>query len=904
MKGLDWNASSAARLARIVFAIWSVAGISQPANAVLTHRYNFTTDANDSVGGAHWTNNGATFSGGQVVLDGVDDYLSRATTPLPTTGSMSLEIWGTYSLDTAAGSRIFDFSNAAGNSFLYLTPSATPNTPQGDPQSPPSGSNTRWRWNDDSNSFPDIGPISSDPSNVGQETLLTLVFDATASTPLGNGEFRLYRDGSLVATDSAEGLSILNSISGTTSNRLGHGTSIPSAIGVPSPRDLPSFLTGSLNELRIYNHVLTSSEILTNGISGPDTLPPVHTNKVWIAGNSNWSTDINWSPSGVPTITNRATIGNGGTANVSEIAPQVGELTIANGTVSVGNGGVLNVKYPIQLNTGPSNSATINVTSGGTLEIGGILAESSNGAKTINIDGGTIRPGYNHAVVQSGATTNVGSGGATFDTPEDKSISWNSSLAGNGDIFKVGSGTLVLRPQATNLALQDQNPDYSGEVFVNEGTLDIQREHGVLGTSGSTHGGKVHLHDANLLINTAYPLSFRKEVAADVVVTGENKMSNLVDRPATEIRLQGSISGAGSLTIDKPHLADAIGIDIDNRPSSQSPGEFFPVDNSGLTGSIRIAGNFAVRFMASGADFPNGVFELADPGAWAGKRGNATNQVIQLGGVSGVAGSRLQSSIAGDGDVLADVTYEIGGANKSAEFFGNVIDSNATDQVTVIKVGGNTQVFAGANSYSGTTTINGGTLLVNGSHERSPLLLQPIGDYFVNAGGTLGGTGSIGTAADPVQIFNNGGIVSPGSSPGKLTLTGNYVQSPTSRLKIEIGGTQPVSEHDQFAVVGNVDLGGTVDLEFINHFAPTAGQRFEVLTTTGSLNFASSQFAVLGLQPGFQFEIHRSDRGLELVAMSDGIFVPEPNSAIILISAGLILASASHWRGKRRNNIL
>ncbi|MGH8048243.1 MAG: PEP-CTERM sorting domain-containing protein, partial [Chthoniobacterales bacterium] len=63
----------------------------------------------------------------------------------------------------------------------------------------------------------------------------------------------------------------------------------------------------------------------------------------------------------------------------------------------------------------------------------------------------------------------------------------------------------------------------------------------------------------------------------------------------------------------------------------------------------------------------------------------------------------------------------------------------------------------GANTYTGATTVSAGTLLVNGSLGNSAL--------FVAADATLGGSGSI---AGPVTIAN-GGMISPGQSPGTLT---------------------------------------------------------------------------------------------------------------------------------------
>jgi autotransporter-associated beta strand protein len=471
----------------------------------------------------------------------------------------------------------------------------------------------------------------------------------------------------------------------------------------------------------------------------------------------------------------------------------------------------------------------------------------------------------------------VGAGGATLDTGSG-TMTWRSELSGSGNVTKTGSGTLVLRPSDAQLTLgpELQNVNFTGEFYVSDSTLDIQLEPGVLGRGGTTGGGSLHLDNSSLLVNTGYPIGggLRKRVPMDLHVSGDSSIVDFVERIGTEIRHMGSFDGDGTIEYTKPNLTpegvvidnSALGVDFENAdfvvdglptyvlPTVMGvPGATVgaTVDNTNFTGRLIFSGDWAIRIrgrrvvdpdnpeafiIQDKTDFPNAIVDLNHPQAWLGKRGTDPNQVIRLGGVAGVAVagldvdnpdvifySRLTPSIAGSGTVdveapdFNDVTFQIGGASQDAVFNGrieDVVGADFVDQTTVVKVGDNTQTFAGPNTYSGTTTVNGGTLLINGTHARDALQnaypgaplpaanALPVGDYTVNSGGTLGGTGSIGSAADPVDIHNNGGTIAPGASIGTLTANGNVTFGASSSLDIEVDGTLA----DTLAVVGNLDL--------------------------------------------------------------------------------------------------
>jgi autotransporter-associated beta strand protein len=95
--------------------------------------------------------------------------------------------------------------------------------------------------------------------------------------------------------------------------------------------------------------------------------------------------------------------------------------------------------------------------------------------------------------------------------------------------------------------------------------------------------------------------------------------------------------------------------------------------------------------------------------------------------------------------------FDVGRIGASAQFDGFT---------TLSKNGDSTWTLIGSTSYGGPTTVNEGTLRVNGSIASSILTT-------VNAGGTLGGNGIVGNTTI------NGGTLSPGNSIGTLTVQGS-----------------------------------------------------------------------------------------------------------------------------------
>ena len=88
------------------------------------------------------------------------------------------------------------------------------------------------------------------------------------------------------------------------------------------------------------------------------------------------------------------------------------------------------------------------------------------------------------------------------------------------------------------------------------------------------------------------------------------------------------------------------------------------------------------------------------------------------------------------------------GNNTLASVIGNASDGGL---VGLTKNGAGKWILTANNSYGGTTTVNAGTLQINGTHSGTGLTT-------VNSGGTLGGTGSL---AGGLTVLS-GGHLAPG----------------------------------------------------------------------------------------------------------------------------------------------
>ena len=145
----------------------------------------------------------------------------------------------------------------------------------------------------------------------------------------------------------------------------------------------------------------------------------------------------------------------------------------------------------------------------------------------------------------------------------------------------------------------------------------------------------------------------------------------------------------------------------------------------------------------------------------------------------------------------------------------------------LIKEGSGKWTLAGNNTYTGTTTVNGGALIVNGNQSAA------TGTMKVNAAGTLAGSGSIGGAT------TIDGVLAPGNnSLATLTFVSNLTFTTNGVAALGIS-RNPIA-NDLVAVNGTLTLNGALDVVNTSPEIFADGDSFQLFsaaTITG--NFSS-----------------------------------------------------------------
>ncbi len=165
-------------------------------------------------------------------------------------------------------------------------------------------------------------------------------------------------------------------------------------------------------------------------------------------------------------------------------------------------------------------------------------------------------------------------------------------------------------------------------------------------------------------------------------------------------------------------------------------------------------------------------------------------------------------------------TLTIGDNDADGDFGGPMSDYGA---LSIVKIGAGEQRLAGYCTYDGTTTVNGGTLIMDGYFTNTAVT--------VNSGATLRGAGMIDKSGIAVTVAS-GGTLAPGGTNGTGTLTvsqGNVVFESGARMAVVAGRGGHGALRVEGEVTGNVTVPLAVDGEGAGRWKVMAAARIEPL---------------------------------------------------------------------------
>jgi autotransporter-associated beta strand protein len=173
-----------------------------------------------------------------------------------------------------------------------------------------------------------------------------------------------------------------------------------------------------------------------------------------------------------------------------------------------------------------------------------------------------------------------------------------------------------------------------------------------------------------------------------------------------------------------------------------------------------------------------------------------------------------------DGLTLKKGKLEVNGKFYLHGAYDSIIDGALTGTGDFYKSGVGTLTINGdASGFSGTTDIGAGGVKMGAGGVLG-------GNIEIQNGAAIGGTGRVGT------ILANRGMVEPGNSIGTLTVAGNYTQSASGGLTIEVAST---TSNDVLAVSGVADLDGLLKTVWLGSSVPKPNTSFASFLTAANI---------------------------------------------------------------------
>ncbi|WP_310452564.1 filamentous hemagglutinin N-terminal domain-containing protein, partial [Sulfuritalea sp.] len=502
--------------------------------------------------------------------------------------------------------------------------------------------------------------------------------------------------------------------------------------------------------------------------------------------------------SGAGTLTGSGALNTNGTTNLGTSGVWLNAKTW-------NNNGVLNLNGASSVNIAMQNNAVLN----------------NNATGSINIQAGVYTAPLNNA---TGSNTINNYGTITKDVGSPASSSITAAFNNlSGGVVAVNSGTLVL--SATNT--------YTNGSTINVGSgATLQFSAGTHGFTGNAAiagiGGSLLFSGGTNTFNAGTNLDF------DAAVTFSGGTTTF-DTGATK-------TNTGTVTLTGGTLTGSDNFVFNNL--TWTSGNIFGTDSSTMTtaGTVTMAGAQGATRLSQ-RDWTNlasGIVNLTGTASEISLQGaTSTTTVFTNNGAINYSGTTANAWPVAWRSSSAGTSFVNSGS------FTKTSSSASKIEVAAVTNSGTLNVD------SGSLSVVGGTFTQSGNINLAAATTFVRSGGFTNAGGVLAGSGTIDIGGG-ANLLTNDGTIRPGGAgaAGGLNLTGSVTFGAGGALEIDLAGTSPLTQHDQFNVTGTaVTLGGNLNvIELAGYKARFSDGTYVVLNNTGTVggSFAAINATVAG----------------------------------------------------------
>ena len=475
-------------------------------------------------------------------------------------------------------------------------------------------------------------------------------------------------------------------------------------------------------------------------------------------------------------------------------------LTVSGGVLNqTSTGSIAGAGTTFTLTNGDATLAGNNTYTGATtISAGTLTLSGSLNGSSLTVSGGVLNQTSTGSIAGTGTTFTLTSGNATLagnntytgattisaGTLEIASTgrlgggSYAQNITNNGTFIYSGSnnqtlsgilsgtGALTQNNSSSRLTLSGINT-YTGATTISAGTLEI-------GTTGSLGGGS---YAQNISNNGAFIYSGASDQTLSGIISGTGALTK--NSSASVLFLTNNNSYVGNTTV----TAGVLNIQNANALGTTAGGTTV---SSG--GALQLQGGISVGAEALSL---NGTGVTNDGALRSISGSNTYGAAITLSGTT-----RINS----DADLLTLSGGISGAQNLTIGGVGNTTVSGviATATGNLTKDGVGTLTLSGNNSYTGTTTINGGTLSINsiknvgGGASSLGNPTTSTNGRITMSGGSLRYTGSGDTSNRTIDLFGNSIIDQSGT--GTLAFSSFDATSTAPRTLTLQGSTSGIGE--------------------------------------------------------------------------------------------------------------